>query len=87
LESHVMPLIERIHSQTRLGRHAQWCLVADVCAALFLNTGRVLGDEAYGTSEGRALIKAEGSPMKNPNTDYVSLHYLEHRLTFRAQGG
>ena len=87
LETHLTPLIERINASTRLGRHAQWCLVADSCASLFLHGGTVIKDEAHGLAEGRAFIKAAGSPMKNPKTDYVSLQYLEHRDTYLTRGG
>jgi hypothetical protein len=52
LEAHFSLLIERIFVQTRLSRYAQWCLVADSCAALFLHIGRALGDEAHGQAEG-----------------------------------
>ena len=87
LEAQLTPLIEGINASTRLGRHAQWCLVADSCASLFLHGGTVIKDEAHGLAEGRAFIKAAGSPMKNPKTDYVSLQYLEHRDTFLTRGG
>lgn len=87
LETHLAPLIERIHASTRLAHHAQWCLVADSVAALFLHKGQALNDEASGKAEGLAFIKAAGSPMNNPNTSYISLHYLDHCETFRARGG
>lgn len=87
LEAHVTPLIESIYSATRLGHHAQWCLVADACALLFLYQGQALKDEARAKAEGLAFVKATNSPMKNPGTDYISLQYLEHDETFRARGG
>lgn len=87
LEAHLTPLIERVHLLTRLGHHAQWCLVADSVAALFLHKVRALNDEAGGKAEGLAFIKAAEAPMNNPNTSYISLHYLDHRATFRARGG
>lgn len=87
LEAHLTPLIEHINARTRLGRHAQWCLVADSCAALFLHGGQSLEDELRGKAEALAFVKAHGSPMKNPKTDFVSLQYLEHRETFRTRGG
>lgn len=87
LENHLTPLIERISVRTRLGRHAQWCVVADNCAALFLSGGELIKDQARGTAEGLAFVKAEGSPMKKSQTDFVSLQYLDHRETFRTRGG
>jgi hypothetical protein len=87
LEAHVTPLIARVHQQTRLGHYAQWCLVADSCAALFLNIGRMLKDEAQGKAEGLAFIKSPSSPMNNSKTGYVSLQYLDYRETFCVRGG
>lgn len=87
LESHLTLLIERVYEQTRLSHHAQWCLVADACAAQFLNLGKKIGDEARGKSAGMAFIKADNSPMNNPKTSYISLQYLDHIETFRARGG
>ena len=87
LERHFAPLIEQIRSRTRLGQHAQWCLVADTCAALFLYGGKLIGDAELGAAEGLAFVRADGSPMKNPNTGYLSLQYLEHTEIFRTRGG
>ncbi|MEL6309883.1 MAG: hypothetical protein AAFQ52_17205 [Chloroflexota bacterium] len=87
LEAHLLPIIERIFEQTRLSRHAQWCLVADSCAAQFLHLGKQMGDERWGRSQGLDFIKSEQSPMNNPKTSYVSLQYLDHVETFRARGG
>jgi hypothetical protein len=87
LEAHLTPLIERVFAQTRLSRGAQWCLVADSCAALFLHVGQALGDAARGQGEGLKFVKAPDSPMTNDKTSYISLQYLDHRETFRARGG
>ena len=87
IEAHFKPLIERVHAKTRLSRHAQWCLVADSVASLFLHGGLVLNNEVYGTEEGLAFVKTEGSPMNNPNTGYITLHYRDQRETFRERGG
>ena len=87
LETQLTLLIERIHSLTRLGRQAQWCLVADACAVLFLHQGRALKDEARGQAEGLAFVKAAGSPMSSSQTGYFTLQYHEHMDTFRRRGG
>jgi hypothetical protein len=87
LEAHLTPIIERVYAETKLSRHAQWMLVADSCAALFLHSGQALGDEAYARAEGMAFVKAPGSPMNNNKTGYISLQYLDHCDTFRARGG
>jgi hypothetical protein len=87
LEAHLTPLIERVYARTKLSRHAQWMLVADSCAALFLHSGQALGNEAHAKAEGMAFVKAPGSPMNNNKTSYISLQYLNHCETFRARGG
>ncbi|HMQ30604.1 MAG TPA: IucA/IucC family C-terminal-domain containing protein [Chloroflexaceae bacterium] len=87
LEAHVTPLIERVHAATRLGRRAQWNLVADACAGQFLNAGKLLGDPARAQAEGLAFVRAAGSPMCNPGTGYITLECAGHTGTFRARGG
>ncbi len=87
LEAHLTPLIERVYAQTKLSRHAQWMLVADACAALFLHIGQALGDEAHAKAEGMAFVKAPGSPMRSGKTGYISLRYLDRCESFRARGG
>ena len=87
LEKHLAPVIEAISSRTRLGRRAQWNLAADSLAALYLHTGENLGDKAQGCAEGLALVKAIGSPLRNPHTGYITLDYQGHCETFRTRSG
>lgn len=87
LEAHLAPLIERVYAQTKLSRHAQWMLVADACAALFLHIGQALGDEAHAKAEGIAFVKAPGSPMSGGKTSYISLQFLDYCESFRVRGG
>jgi hypothetical protein len=87
LEAHMTPLIERNYAVTRLGRQAQWCLVADATAALFLYAGQGDRNEPRRQQEGLAFVKVLGSPMKNPRTGFVTLQYGDHCDTFRARGG
>lgn len=87
IERHIAPLIEQIFVKTRLGRQAQWNLVADACAALFLGAGSLTSDQPRGEATGLAFVKAPGSPMKNPNTGYFTLEYGGHCETYRARGG
>jgi hypothetical protein len=87
LEAHLAPLIEAVAAQTRLGRRAQWNLAADAIAALFLHAGQLLGDEARGQAEGLAVVKAAGSPLRNPDTGYITVEVGGHCETFRARGG
>jgi hypothetical protein len=87
LENHFAPLIERVFERTRLSHHAQWLLVADSCAALFLYLGQQLGEPARAMDEGLAFVRASGSPMNNRKTGYVTLEWNGHSDTFRARGG
>jgi ferric iron reductase protein FhuF len=87
LEGHLTPIIERVYAETKLSHHAQWMLVADSCAALFLHSGQALGAEAYAKAEGMVFVKAPSSPMNNAKTTYISLQYRDHCDTFRARGG
>lgn len=87
IEEHFSPLVEQVFAKTRLGRQAQWNLVADACAALFLGAGELVSDQPRGEAEGLAFVKAHGSPMKNPKTGYFTLEYAGHCETYRARGG
>jgi ferric iron reductase protein FhuF len=87
LEAHFKPLIERVYATTKLSRHAQWMLVADSCAALFLYLAQQLKDQPQGIEHGLAFVRAPGSPMNNRKTGYVTLEWNGHADTFRARGG
>lgn len=87
LEAHLAPLIEAVAARTHLGRRAQWTLAADDIAALFLHIGKQLGDEARGRAEGLALVKADASPLCNPNTSYVTVEAGGCCESFLARGG
>jgi hypothetical protein len=92
LEAHMQHIIEAVHAQTRLSRGAQWNLVADSCAALFLYVGKALSDEERGKTQGWAFIKADCSRMRTAKTEYITLTYtdnnnVDHCETFRARGG
>lgn len=87
LEQHLTPLIEVLAARARLGKRAQWNLVADACAAAFLHAGEHLNVEERGCREGLAFVKNPGSPLRNPGTGYVTLARDGHRRTFRTRGG
>lgn len=87
LETHITPLVDRIAAVTRLGRSAQWNLVADACASLFLSVGQNLGIPDESQAEGMSFIKSPDSIMKSARTHYVTLHYEEHADTFCSRGG
>lgn len=87
LEAHLGPLFDAVAAQTRLGRRAQWSLAADAIALRFLHAGELLGDAERGQAEGLALVRAAGSPLRNPATGYFTLEVGGHCETFRARGG
>lgn len=87
LEAHLTPLIAQIHARTGFGPQAQWRLVSDACAALFLNLGKALGDAERAQAEGLAFVKAPGSPLHNPQTGYFTVDHNGQCTTFRARGG
>jgi hypothetical protein len=87
LEAHTALLVECVQAATRFGRRAQWSLVADAVAGVFLNTGKLLGDPAHAQAEGLALVRAPSSPLYNPLTGYFTLECAGHADTFRARGG
>lgn len=86
LEEHLTPLIELVHRRTHLGKRAQWALVADACAGLFLYAGQALENEAGGCAEGLAFVRSPGSSQYNRQTNYVTLEYQGRCETFRTRG-
>jgi hypothetical protein len=87
VEAHMQPLIERVYEATKLSRNAQWLLVADSCAAMFLHLGQALRDSERAQHEGMAFIRSPHSPMNNDKTCYITLDYQKHCETFRVHGG
>jgi len=87
IEAHFAPLVEQVYAKTRLGRQAQWNLVADACAALFLSAGEMVSDQPRGEAQGLAFVKTPGSHLQNPKTGYFTLEYEGHCETYRARGG
>jgi hypothetical protein len=87
LEAHIEPLTAVVTDRTRLGRRAQWNLVADAVAAVFLHAGRHVGSERSAVEDGLAVVKAAGSPLRNANTGYITVEAAGHCETFRTRGG
>jgi hypothetical protein len=87
LEQHIAPLINAVHTLTRLGKRAQWNLVADSCARLFQYAGQRLGDEPRSCAEGLAFIQSPASPMRASHTRYLTLECNGHHNTFVERGG
>jgi ferric iron reductase protein FhuF len=86
IEDHMRPMIELLSAHTRLGRRAQWSLVADACAELCLRIGQHLGQQERACAEGLAVIKAADSPMRPSKTAYLTLAEGERCATFRLRG-
>ena len=87
LEAHLEPLIERLHGLTRLGKRAQWHLVADACASVFVWFGQRMGMTEASCAEGLAVIKAADSPLRFSKTGYFTLEHAGACQTFRKRGG
>jgi hypothetical protein len=87
LEQHMDPLIDAVHVSTRLGKRAQWNLVADSCARLFQHAGQHLGEAPRGCAEGLAFIQSPASPMRASHTRYLMLECNGHSDTFVERGG
>lgn len=87
LEAHLAPLFVAVTAWSGLGARAQWNLAADSLAAVFLEAGRRLGDEARGQAEGLACVRADGSRFRNAGTGYVTVEAGGHCETFRTRGG
>jgi ferric iron reductase protein FhuF len=87
LEAHMTPLIEAIYARTRFGRRAQWNLVADNCASLFLLVGEKTDALDAACAEGLTFVGAPGSPMARSKTGYFTLQANGRCETFRKRGG
>jgi hypothetical protein len=87
LEQHMDPLIDAVHTGTRLSKRAQWNLVADSCARLFQHAGQQLGEAPRGCAEGLAFIQSPESPMSASHTRYLTLECNGHSDTFVERGG
>jgi hypothetical protein len=87
MEAHTEPLVEAIAARTRLGRRAQWNLVADSCASLFSHAGQHLQAAERARAEGLVFIKAPGSPMRPSHTSFTTLECNGHQDTFVERGG
>jgi hypothetical protein len=87
IEAHMAPLVEAISARTHLGRRAQWNLIADSVAAMFLHAGQLLNSADTAQCDGLAVVKAAGSPLRNRDTGYVTVEAAGHCETFRTRGG
>lgn len=87
LESHFSPLINTVQAISKLGKNAQWRLVADSCASQFLSMGQMISDDIHAQAEGLRFIRADHSSINNPQTHYVTLTYQDYSDTFVARGG
>lgn len=87
LEAHLTPVIEALYTRTHLSKRAQWNLVADTCAELFLTVGEKSTALASCCAEGLSFVQAAGSPMQASHTGYVTVTAGDHQQTFRTRGG
>ncbi|MFP4322948.1 MAG: IucA/IucC family C-terminal-domain containing protein [Anaerolineales bacterium] len=87
IETHFAPLIARVHAISHLSQSALWRLVADAYAGQALNVGKHTGQVERAQTLGLALIKADKSPLSNPQTGYITLTCAGYTDTFRERGG
>jgi hypothetical protein len=92
IEQHFRPVIEAIHTRTRLSRAALWRLAGDAIAGRFLDSGRRFGTVEVAKASAMRILKVPGSPLSNRQLHYFDLtvldrHQQEFSYAFRQRGG
>lgn len=95
VEDHFQPIVSTLHDHTALGRSALWRLVGDSLGALFLDAGQKFGRKDVAIVEAMEILKADGSPLANPQMHFFDLALHDEAdpdrqplsWTFRARGG
>lgn len=92
IERHFRPIIEAIHTRTRLSHAALWRLAADAIAGRFLDSGRQFDTVEAAKAAAMRILKVSGSPLANRQLHYFDLAVLdryqqEFSYTFRQRGG
>ncbi|XSG76649.1 IucA/IucC family C-terminal-domain containing protein [Herpetosiphon llansteffanensis] len=87
-EQHMAPVVQLVAEQSGLGQRAQWNIIADRCAGIFLRVGQRLGQVDFACAEGLAFVGAKGSAMKASKTGYIELNTASNDCaTFLQRGG
>ncbi len=87
-EQHLEPVVQLVADQSGLGQRAQWNIIADRCAGIFLRVGQRLDQVATACEEGLAFVGARGSAMKASKTGYIKLNTASDQCaTFLQRGG
>lgn len=95
IEAVIVPFIEKQVRDTALGNAAQFRLGADSIASGFQYSGRDLDCEPRARADALAVIKAEGSKFRNPQTHFAEIALCDPAHpeivliseTFRMRGG
>lgn len=89
LEDHLTPLIAHLHAATRLSYAALWRLVADYFAQLFLDAGKVFGQERRAQADALQILKQTHSPLANAQLHFfdLAMEDCEASKTFVSRGG
>lgn len=87
-EQHLAPVVQLVAEQSGLGQRAQWNIIADRCAGIFLRVGQRLEQVDVACAEGLAFVGAKGSAMKASKTGYIELNTASDQCaTFLQRGG
>ncbi|GAA5528692.1 ferric iron reductase [Herpetosiphon gulosus] len=87
-EQHLEPVVQLVADQSGLGQRAQWNIIADRCAGIFLRVGQRLDQVAAACEEGLAFVGTKGSAMKASKTGYIQLDTAgDTCATFLQRGG
>ncbi len=92
IETHLRPVVDRIHATTRLSRAALWRLAGDAIADRFLDAGRQFGIVETAKAAAMRILKVPGSPLTNRELQYFDVtifdrHQKEFSTTFQQRGG
>ncbi|WP_099866410.1 ferric iron reductase [Pararhizobium haloflavum] len=93
LEAHFSPLIDAIGEMTGLPAAAQWRLVSDSVAAVFLDIGQRADAVDAACTEATAILKQPGSPLANPQMHFFDLDVpgspgnASVKRRYRSRGG
>lgn len=95
VEDHFAPLIGVLHEKTKLSHSAMWRLVGDAIAARFLDTGEKFSCIEEAKADAMAVLKQDGSPLKNRQLGYFDITVRDEAdpdrvlltRSFRARGG
>lgn len=81
------PMLEALHSRTRLARRAMWALIADGISAGFLSFGKRVGEAGFAMAEAEAILRRPDLPLHNTRWRFVTIEGGGRSEAFRLRGG